>query len=394
MRASSISSRLKFCGFPPGAARALTLCGLLLASLPTPATSAASSSNSAADAAGAPGIAWRVSGTWHVEGARQSLLTGDAIQPQSLLEPDVKDSAHSITVLLPDGQQILYECFTARDCARGFRVPALYQAPPPFVSDMLARIRAVLMRQRGQTAAKPANQPQIARDETVTVPGPNNRIEIGGLAARLSNGSYFGDLQSVDARYPRRSGIPLNKSGPSIPFTVPGPGLYLLRISDSRHWPRIDFMIAVVSPHDRSIAADFQKLRALLASWNAEYFGWPAHDFQRAYLQSLVLHIPPAPTPGRQTETPYRSHPGVTAEPTFSPQPGIVSGDIAVNLHCATPGATIHYSLDTSQPMENSPAYHAPVIVKNMPLTIKAFAQSPGQKDSPVVTANFRIRSD
>ncbi|HEV2136011.1 MAG TPA: FN3 associated domain-containing protein [Terracidiphilus sp.] len=333
-------------------------------------------------------------GIWHVEGVREPLLTGDAIQPRSLLQPDAKDSAHSIAVLLPDGQQVLYECFTAKDCARGFRVPSLYQAPSPFETEMLARIRAVLVRQRGQTAAKPATQPLGARDEAVTVLGPNNRIELGGLAARLSNGSYFGDLQAVDARHPQHSGIPLEKSGPSIAFTVPGPGLYLLKISDSRNWPRIDFMIAVVSPHNSSIANNFQKERSLLASWNAEYFGWPAHDFQRAYLKSLMLHIPPAPSPSRQAQTPSPSQPDATAEPTFSPQPDVVSGDIAITLHCATPGATIHYSIDTSQPMENSPAYHAPIIVKNMPLTIKAFAESPGKKDSPVVTANYRVKSD
>lgn len=338
----------------------------------------------------AAGIAWNVSGTWRVEGRREPILTGDAIQAGSLLEPGVENSGHSMTILLPDGQEILYECFTAKDCARGFRVPALYRAPEPFAAEMLARIRAVLVRQRRQTAAA-AKESHIARDEAVAALGPENRIEIGGLAAKLSNGQYFGDLRSFDPRYPERSGIPLEKSGHSIALTVPGPGLYLLTIIDSMKWPRIEFMIAVEAAQESSIAKDFQKEHALLAKWRENYFGWPMHDFQRAYLKSLMLGVRPAPDHGRGMAIEDSPRAGVTAEPTFSPRPGLVGRNIAITLQCATPGATIHYSVDSSQPLENSPAYHAPIVMTRLPLTIKAFASAPETKDSPVVTGIFRI---
>jgi len=61
-------------------------------------------------------------------------------------------------------------------------------------------------------------------------------------------------------------------------------------------------------------------------------------------------------------------------------------------LRCDTPGATMHYTVDGSQPFDNSPIYHAPIMVKGTELTIKAFAVAPGEKESAVVTGIFRIQ--
>ena len=83
---------------------------------------------------------------------------------------------------------------------------------------------------------------------------------------------------------------------------------------------------------------------------------------------------------------------GVAGEPRFSPEPGVFAGDTEVTLHCATPGATIHYTFDGSQPVASSPVYSAPISVKGTELTIKAFASVPGKKDSAVVTGIYRIR--
>src|SRR4051794_18716844 len=89
------------------------------------------------------GVAWRVIGTWQLQQGKASLSDGDAIAPGSLLEPVGAAHEHSITILLPDGQRILYECFTSRDCSRGFRVPLLYRRPASSAVDLLARINAV-----------------------------------------------------------------------------------------------------------------------------------------------------------------------------------------------------------------------------------------------------------
>jgi len=86
-------------------------------------------------------------------------------------------------------------------------------------------------------------------------------------------------------------------------------------------------------------------------------------------------------------------HPlGVTAEPTFSPKPGKFDGGTAVTLRCDTPGATIHFTVDGSQPIAGSPLYEAAIMLKGSRLTIKSFAGASGKKDSADVTGTFGIR--
>jgi hypothetical protein len=339
------------------------------------------------------GIAWGVRGAWKAGEASVPIRTGNAVSPGSLLQPSSSAGDHSINILLPDGQQIFYQCFTSKDCAHGFRVPALFRPPEPFTAEMLGRIRAVLAQQQRQGAAMQASESHIARDEVVVVPGPGNRIEVGGLATALSNGEYSGDLRTFDARYPEQSGIPLQKAGRTIALIAPGPGLFVLTIVDSMKRPRIEFMIAVVSSAQGGrITEEFNKAHELLTQWREEFFGWPMHDFQRAYLQSLMLDI--RPNTGGEREMASTDPPpvSVTAEPIFSPRPGVFAGDISVALECATPGAVIHYSIDNSQPLENSAVYRAPIVVKGVPLRVKAYAESQGKKDSPVVTGVFLVK--
>jgi hypothetical protein len=69
-----------------------------------------------------------------------------------------------------------------------------------------------------------------------------------------------------------------------------------------------------------------------------------------------------------------------------------LAGETNIVLQCDTPGAVIHFTLNPSEPTANSPVYRAPIVVKGGGMDIKAFAAAPGKKDSPVVTAIFRIR--
>lgn len=338
------------------------------------------------------GIAWRVIGQWQVEGQGASVRTGDAIVPGSLLEPSATDGDHSITVLLPDGQSILDECFTEKDCARGFRVPKLDGDPAPFTAHLIERIHAALVQQRTHPRLVLAVHSRAARDEAVAVLGTDNRIEISGLAAALSDGRYVYDLTPIGSGVPPQTGIPFQKAGHSIALTVPGPGVYRLRIVDPLRNPRIDGLIAAVRLRGGAeIVDDFHKAHALFEDWVENYQGWPVHDFQRAYLEALMLNIRPAAEGTRTAPASAGPGLGVTAEPVFSPNPGVSAGDMAVALRCATPGASIHYTIDGSQPFDSSPVYGAPIIMKRIPLRIKAFAESPGKKDSPVVTGFFRI---
>lgn len=352
-----------------------------------------------------PGVAWRVRGLWQVAGRAAPILTGDAIQPGSLLQPGEGATNHSITVLLPDGQRILYECFTVEDCARGFRVPSLYRDPEPFAADMLGRIQAVLGRGHDDSSdvTNTNNPPRLPRGEEVAVLGPGNRVHVAGLVGHLSNGHYTYDLLPLDHAFPRQSRLVLEKNAPSVDLALPSSGLYVMTITDDLNTPRIDLFIAAVLP---SHAAEFEKsfgnARGLMKEWNEDYQGWPIHDFQRAYLESLMLGAKllnsdrqgskiasSAGAPGSSTA---EERTGVTAEPSFIPKPGVFDGDTAVTLRCRTQDATIHYTVDGSQPLTSSPVYRAPIIVKGTELTIKSFASVAGEKDSAIVTGIFRIK--
>ena len=340
----------------------------------------------------ASGLAWRVIGAWHVKGESRQLSNGDAVAPRALLIPEAGAGNHSITILLPDGQRVLYECFAADDCARGFRVPALYRAPVAAASDLLARVHAVF--QRSGEHAQVDEDPSMARDEAVAALGPDNKVEIAGLAAALSNGTYSYSVQSVSRSAERQAAKSFEKNARSISLTVPSDGLYEVTISDRLKTPRIELLVAAVrSPRAQSMTKSFQQVSELLKDWNEDYQGWPVHDIKRAYLRSLMLGINPLPGPARRSKsaTPHHDDAEATAEPAFLPAPGIFKSDTQVTLQCATPGATMHYTVDGSQPLKGSDVYRAPIMVKGTELTIKAFASAPGKKDSPVVTGIFRI---
>jgi hypothetical protein len=140
------------------------------------------------------------------------------------------------------------------------------------------------------------------------------------------------------------------------------------------------------------VRASFHDAQALFKDWNDDFQGWPIHDFQRAYLEALILGINPQMPRALWTPAKVKaSGPGLVAEPVFTPKPGLLRDDTAVMLRCATPGATIHFTIDNSQPFASSPVYSAPIIVKGTALTIKAFATANGKKQSSVVTGIFRI---
>ena len=342
----------------------------------------------------ANGVAWDVNGSWSVNPRGKLISTGDAIQPGSLLWPINGSANHSITVLLPDGQRILYECFLPQDCGRGFRVPSVYRRPDPFALEMLSRIHAVLA-QRSQMAGVMGHQDaHLPRDETVAILDSSNRVSIAGLASALPNGYYTYDLRGLTHPNQHQSHLAIEKNGPSITLALPSSGLFDVTIADNLNTRRIDLLVAAADEkRGAHLLKSFRDAKALLEDWNGDYQGWPVHDFLRAYLESLVLGIPPS-TARKQTvfanldETNSRA---VTAEPAFSPPPGVFGGDTAVQLGCDTPGGTIHYTVDGSQPFRSSPVYRAPIMVKGTALTIKAFATADGKGDSAVVTGIFRI---
>jgi hypothetical protein len=232
------------------------------------------------------GLAWHVVGTWQVAGNATPVRAGDAIQPASLLEPDETAGNHSITILLPDGQRILYECFTAADCARGFRVPSLIRRPDPFALDMLARIGPILSSR--QDASRNDRHTQTARQEAVAVLHASHRVRVGGLIADLPNGTYTYDLRPRSREYSPQFRLTLQKTTHSIEIALPRSGLYDITITDALNAPRVNLLLAAISPAHSADLELFRRARATMETWNDDYAGWPIDDFLRAYLESLV----------------------------------------------------------------------------------------------------------
>jgi hypothetical protein len=81
-----------------------------------------------------------------------------------------------------------------------------------------------------------------------------------------------------------------------------------------------------------------------------------------------------------------------TSAPTFTPPAGTYIGTVAVTLASATPGATIHYTTDGSNPNASSPQYTGPIVL-TATTTIRAIATANGQIDSDVVSATYTIQA-
>jgi hypothetical protein len=345
-----------------------------------------------------------------VDGKGAPICTGDALQPGSLLQPGGVTLSHSIIVFLADGRRIFYECFTPKDCARGFRVPSLYRIPDPVAVDMLARIHATLVLEK--TSSSSRAEARLPRDEAVAVLDPDDRVSVGGLVADLPNGRYTYDLRTLDGAHPIQFHIPIEKTGPAIIVPLLGPGIYDLTIADELNTQRIDLFVAAIKPAQAAkFESSFHQAGALMEQWNESGFDWPIHDFQRAYLESLMQDALQLTNYGRTVAAPHvasntgttrelisdktaagETHrDGVTAEPRLFPKPGVFDGDTAVVLRSATPGSAIHFTVDNSEPVADSPVYTAPIMVKGTGLTIKSFASTPGRKDSAVVTGIYRI---
>lgn len=361
-------------------------------------------------AASPAGLAWAVKGTWRVEGKDLPVHTGDSIQPGALLLPDPVAAQHTIIVLLPDGQRVFYQCFTVEDCARGFRVPSLYRDPEPFAVDMLDRIGVALIREDRDFSALSDLHPPFGspRDEILAVLGPGNQVQVGGLVAQLPNGRFTLYIRPLDPARPGQFHLVLDKTAPFFSFPLPSAGLYLVTVRDELNRPRIHlFLAAIPSAQEAGFKKSFHDMKQLMHQWDDDFNGWPMHEFQWAYLESLVEDTQPGGDSQRASGAEHRSSsermagnqsavnrqpaPGVTAEPTFSPKPGLLAGDTNIVLQSDTPGAVIHFTVNPSQPTANSPVYLAPIVAKGAGLDIKAFASAPGKKDSAVVTASFRI---
>jgi hypothetical protein len=78
--------------------------------------------------------------------------------------------------------------------------------------------------------------------------------------------------------------------------------------------------------------------------------------------------------------------------PVISPPSGKYKKKAVVSMTCATPNATIHYTLNGTDPTENSTQYQSPfAITKKGRTTVRATAFKADAPDSPSVAATYTI---
>ncbi|HQB98630.1 MAG TPA: chitobiase/beta-hexosaminidase C-terminal domain-containing protein [Candidatus Cloacimonadota bacterium] len=81
---------------------------------------------------------------------------------------------------------------------------------------------------------------------------------------------------------------------------------------------------------------------------------------------------------------------GTVALPTFDPPPGNYETSQSVAIICSTPGATIYYTTDGSDPVPESEMYHTPLNISQT-TTIKARAYLMNWATSPISLATYGL---
>ncbi len=242
------------------------------------------------------GMVWERHGDWHLNGSSTDLRLGEAIPPGGLVTGSAENSPHSITILLPDGQRMLCECYEAKTCSQGFRVPAITPQPRPAVWDMFVGVRnALLLRPATAETAfpTPAGRAAMAGNfEIVAAVNPQGEISIAPVLRVLPPGQYSLSItrDGQQTSPPTRPVVqPLDWASAQEPaqVRVGGPGLYRIRVSDPAFVPRIEIEVLATSP--ASLAAEtaaLKQARETILTWSKIHEGWSLHAFLRAYLES------------------------------------------------------------------------------------------------------------
>lgn len=89
------------------------------------------------------------------------------------------------------------------------------------------------------------------------------------------------------------------------------------------------------------------------------------------------------------TAVAYRPDLGKVATPVFDPPAGPIEGPVRVAIRCATQDASIHYTLDGSEPTPKAVRYTDTPIRATQGMTIKARAFRAGSDDSDIATATY-----
>jgi hypothetical protein len=95
-------------------------------------------------------------------------------------------------------------------------------------------------------------------------------------------------------------------------------------------------------------------------------------------------------TPSAVTRATYQVVLGTAATPVLEPAPGTYAGSVAVRLSSSTPGATIRFTLDGSEPTLTSSVYVGPLLL-DAATTVKARAFAASFDPSPTVSGAYAV---
>lgn len=249
------------------------------------------------------GMVWERHGDWHLNGSSDALRLGEAVPPGGLVTAGVQGKTHSMTILLPDGQRLLCECFEARTCSQGFRVPAINPPLRPVVWDMFVAVRNVLLLRpaAAETAFLiPVGRAEMAGHFEMVAPlTPDGEISISPALRVLPPGQYSLTLMNR-GQQPAASTIPpvqpldWNSRQPVAQVRVGGVGLYHIRVTDQSYIPRIEVEVLATSLASYPAeAAGLKQARETILNWNHIQEGWPLHPFLRVYLESRATALFP-----------------------------------------------------------------------------------------------------
>lgn len=213
------------------------------------------------------------------------------------------------------------------------------------------------------------------------------------MTAVSGGASFISDVTSVVAVFPEKDAVRLSSSKTNGKFNI-----HLAenaRVAASRitvNAARYDndrdaeaalminsetLEIPSVSPEDYTIYIPSRPLR--------ELSDIIVDADRRVYLRSITVYYDDA---GGSVDPVVET----VETPVFTPAGGTVSAGTAVSIACATPGATIHYTMDGTAPTSLSPVYEGPVEVYN-DLTMRAFAVREGMNSSAMAEAAFTVRN-
>jgi hypothetical protein len=255
---------------------------------------------SRAQTVGAPysGMVWSRHGGWFINGSSSELRIGEAVAPGSLITGDAREAAHSLVILMPDGQHLLCECFNGKTCSQGFRIPAITPIPAPAVWKIFVDVRnTLLLRLPTAEAAFPlvtGKEALAGNLELVAAVTPTDEISLSSALRKLPFDHYTLSVSKDDGVETPATTQTLDwlASRPVAPVRVEGVGAYRIRIFDQTKTLRIEIeLLATPATALDTEVAGLAMVRKTILQWSTVHPGWSLHDFLRVYLQSRAIAL-------------------------------------------------------------------------------------------------------